>query len=704
MKNPRWSIEELGAWARWGHGAERVSDLLRPRELLWPEALDALERSWAVLRRAYGERPTAQALAASALLQGGERASKVRDWCGGRIDLADLGLPLDWAVAGSMPWTAAPLVLVGPDAARITWCLAALLPDGSSAASVPDWWERVTDGEARRAVSDLLGVLEREEGIRLFLWPILAGVETPRVRGPSLALPLYLAGWGLKRGLCPEGLLATGIVDGEGRLQPVGQLEKKAAVAREAGFSAMMTPIPMGREPRCGPGVEILTVSSLDEAKGLWQCYAPGCGGRLLHQIRSIGDPEWAAAGAHLVCREVLRLPGIMDRYAEALEAILAGHGLAGPWLDNLERMADAPHGCLDTLEDLLRPLTPARVLDLADRLPLDGFRLAQVQLACANHRGAPEPAREWLAVSRRIEPGIAVYERELSLRVDRINRQCVAERHNRYDFNSLVPEEIERALVDLTELHAIRKRTAPGAVSEPLGRLCGTLAQDYGFRGPEFLSSVRAMTARALDAFGGGEVPEYREDALRQFCYLAYALLDAGRNEEAGRALARYLDAVPDDLSNTGRIEALGPYQHALLARYLVETGAAASSYRDWAVRHGRASLGRHPWQLWLSSVGELAAEPEQKRAFWRASVACCLTQGPTVQVMVLMPLSKLWRSGFVSRGWAEDETRRIMTLLERSNLLLDHFQILLDQDDWVGVLETVDRHRSRLFPFSYR
>lgn len=701
----RWSLEELAVWAQWGHAPERISDLLRPQDFAWPESPGQLEPSCAAVRRALGARLVDQALAGAVLAPGRTRPDWALDWCRTQIRLADLGLPFDWRVASSMPWILVPLALAGQGIARICWCLAGLLPSGTDGPCTPEWWERVTDDEARAAAFNATELLQHSEAVRMFIWPFLANFKGVQLRGPSLGLPLVLAGLGLKRSLKPPEVLVTGALDRDGRLLPVEHLDAKARLAASEGFAALLAPVSPGLEPRRTPDVELLTVVDLQEAACVWQAYTPGGGTRLLQQIRCIGEPDWLAAGAHLLSSEVLRLPGIMDRYARALEVVLANRSLILPFLDNLERLVEAPDACLGALTGLLQAMGPDRVLELGARLPLDGYRLAQVRLTCANHCGNPAEASRWVAVSRQLEPFLGVYEQELALTTDRLNRQFVAERHNRYDFREDIPEEMGRSLAELQELHAIRRRRHPEAVCPPLGRMYGTLAQNAGFCGPDHLATVLERVALAQEAFGLGTVPEYRNDWQRQFPVLVYAHLDAMRRDEAAEALAAYLGSPLADLRTRGGFERLNPYQHAALARYLADTGTPAPEYMAWAVGRVGLPARQHPWQLWASNVGDLSRDPDVRKRLWTLAVECCLAQaGPTAQVMALAPLSKLWMHRLAPADWVRKAARLALRPLEGESLCRDHFRPLLGKSDRTEVLEALPACRGRLFPFSYR
>ena len=308
-RHHRWSMSELLQWAEWGFRDDRLPDLLRPQGLVWPRDGGELESAWDALCAHYGRLPVMQALA-GAVLAGGEGAPGwARPWCAEHIDLQELGLGFDWDAALSMRWSVAPLALSLGGFSRLDWVLVGVAPRPPGLAPVPAWWGLVADSEARQAADDALTVLHERAGMEAVLWPMVADTGRVRIRGPSLGLPLYLAARGLSRGLDPRDLLATGRLDGRGRLHPVGSLDQKADLAVSAGFHGLVAPA----SGRCGaagsPGFEILEVTDLEQAEFLWETYSAGCGELLLQQIRCVDDPAWLAAHVHLIHREVLRWP-----------------------------------------------------------------------------------------------------------------------------------------------------------------------------------------------------------------------------------------------------------------------------------------------------------------------------------------------------------------------------------------------------------
>lgn len=701
---PRWSMAELVRWARWGFGAERVSDLLRPHRLVWPRDEGELEAAWEPLCFHYGRLPAMQALAGAVLAGGEDAPGWVRAWCVAHIDLRELGWELDWPAAAAVRWSAVPLALALDVFARLDWCLVGVAPQHLEVPSFPGWWDRAADDEARKAADDVLSVLRDRAGVRALFWPLAVDHRNPAFRGASLGLPLYLAAWGLSRGSPPRNLLATGRLDGRGRLHPVAHIERKADLAVSAGFRGLLAPA-SGRGGDAGtPDFEILEVTDLEQAEFLWEAFTPGSGNLLLHQMRCVDDPVWLAANVHLIHREVFRRTSLAERLARAMTAVLSDDALTRQWLRNVEEMVNRPGSCPESLRCVLEHATPERVRELAADRPRHAFSLAQVRVTFANHCGRLKESRRWDELSRGILPALRGREDVHHLEEFAANRRFIYERHNRYDFRPELPPDIVRILAELEESLAVRRRREPRAVSTALGRLLGTVTQNYGFCGPRHLSAVRETAERARDAFGGGSLAEYREDCRRQFCYEVYALLDAGLYDEAERVLTHYLGVSHRELDEE-RLERLGPHEHTLLARYWVDTRTRPGlRWLRWAGNQWRALPGGHPWQLWLLNAGFLMPDAGDQEAIWVRCVECCLPIGETAAVMALMPLSGLWEAGLGTEAWIREKTLGVLDVLRAADLNRAHFRELLDEPDWRGVLEIVGRRRARLFPFSYR
>ncbi|QCQ23234.1 hypothetical protein [Desulfoglaeba alkanexedens] len=95
----------------------------------------------------------------------------------------------------------------------------------------------------------------------------------------------------------------------------------------------------------------------------------------------------------------------------------------------------------------------------------------------------------------------------------------------------------------------------------------------------------------------------------------------------------------------------------------------------------------------------------PELLRpAVWTASVERAATLGIAGRVMALLPLANLREHGLWDLQRLEAATRSVVNELRASTLNKAHFRPVLEADSWEAAILAVQRHRSRLFPFSYR
>jgi hypothetical protein len=259
------------------------------------------------------------------------------------------------------------------------------------------------------------------------------------------------------------------------------------------------------------------------------------------------------------------------------------------------------------------------------------------------------------------------------------------------------------------------------------LGKLYGTIAQNYGFCGSDYLDNVERHVRLAQENFGGGLIdePEIKKQWQREFSILAYAYLDAGRIGQAKAALWRFLGIsawAELNKQNCCDTAISFPYQQALLLRYL------ADSLND--AEHGKESRSvfaelkneflsclkrikyekgkrSHPWQLWAYNLGRLLAETdeiERAKDAWHISLEMCFCGGETVVVMGLLPLAELFKYNL----YGNEEKRKldnIVDLLQKtSSLSRKHFSELLACQKEEDVLTLVKDKPDKFFPFSYR
>ena len=285
----------------------------------------------------------------------------------------------------------------------------------------------------------------------------------------------------------------------------------------------------------------------------------------------------------------------------------------------------------------------------------------------------------------------------------------CFVARHNRYEFSPYLPVEMERILACMEKRRAAQ--CAGGCMADmPLGELYGTLCQNFGFCGPGYLPACEIYAQKAVEAFGCGVVPEFKDEILRQHCYMAYARLDAGDHGRARAALLAYLETNAWE-EIRAKLEAgdMSRWHHALVARFLADTGprVQVKRYFNWALSHKTQIVDQdHPWQLWLFNLGRMAVdlgEGPKASALFQESLECCLSeeQRPTLHVMALMPLSGLLTLGEIGRSFLTGARKRI---LESGEVLNPHHFQILGRRNFREVLGFVWKNTDKLFPFSYR
>ena len=701
-----WSLHEVSVWARWGCLEDRFRDLLRPHWMLWCGDQQVFARAFAELERALPpsrRHLLPQAVIAAALSQPAAAPAWVLPWLRSNIDLRELGLALPWETLLSMQWALFPIALADAERAAITYVLVGMGTAAGVGVRLPAWWGRVADLEAQASIAIISGLLCPQTERAFCFWPLLPFIDRLLVNGPSLALPFLLAARGLLGGETRRDVLASGKVAEDGGLEPVGGLALKAAAAAREGLSGFIHPRAPGPVDVADGSIERLEARSLQEAFFLGETFKPGEGAGRVEEVRMMGDPAKLAANALLLSEATLRWKGFEAAYRQQVEVLATRRPLLDHFLDNLERAMDVPDCAVNRLQVLLAPFSEERVQALAARHPLAAFRLAQLQLTVGSRQGHVAVADGWARLGNLLLARIMANEQGLELQAAHLNRKFVLHRHGRYDFRPDLPEAMMEVIEALTESARIRRRYHAGTVAPALGKLYGTIAQNYGFCGPAFLREVERCAALAQEAFGGGRHDACEEDWRRQFCYLVYALLDAGKAEAARQALGRYLGG-PFELFTQNDYSALNRYQHAALARFLRETGETPAAYGKWSARQVFEDLSEHPWQLWLNNLGLAAQGPTFKKMVWARAVDQALSLGASARPMALLPLANLWQDGLWEDQLLEEKTREALKALNTPALCREHFHRYLKGEVWQEVLWSVLTFGDRLFPFSYR
>ncbi|SHF32976.1 Lon protease (S16) C-terminal proteolytic domain-containing protein [Desulfacinum infernum DSM 9756] len=705
-----WSLDELLVWQSWGCLEERLEQVRDPRLFRAPrEEGEFAEQLHALLQAVpdhVGRLVTLSCLAAGIGRKGREGIRAFGELPGIPLPLL-LGLPDDWPDLRQASLSVVPIPVASGDRGDVVWALVGAAPLGARE-PFPPWCRQMLDPHAREALILADRLLQSEADARLLFLPILlppteasggGPAVQPRMCGPSLALPVLLGALDAKRrrgAACEPGdVAATGSLDQAGRILPVAGLEAKTEAAARFGFRAMIVPAEAARDRKAGGRMEFLEAGDLQTAWYLWESCRRERGSRRLKDLDRLRSPEDLAAGVHRMDPRMAGWSRFQRTYRETLGRIWTDADHAASFVKQLERMSRDPSVPVHWLAELLDPVDESVVAGLAKISAVAAFRLAQCAWAVATRRGDPGEAARWAACCESLCDSVVVFDRGLYLVGDFWNRRFITERHALYRFDPQLSKPVQEIVGRLESCRDAQRMGDTVPVIPALAKLYGTIAQNYGFCGPDYLADTRRYVDLALEAFGGDGVPPFQQDRKRQLHYLLHALLDAGRLEEAEGVLQRYLGRKESDLS---------PYEHAALARFGAETGRFPPGYRAACRSLLRKGLEGHPWQLWLWNVGRILTDAEGKRLAWEQGLRLCSRLGPTARPMGLLHAAWLWKEGLAPAEKIRTTVEEILADLENGPLWKDHFRPLLSARSWAHALEEILAASARYFPFTYR
>jgi len=615
-----------------------------------------------------------------------------------------LPVSIETAMAGL--WCAVPVVtVIDRWKTMIDYFIAGMLPGSEVNDPWPLWADPLFDDNARNSLRTARGLAlsmaRHQDGTAPWAFPLTVPNSRKQFTGTSLGLPLALAflSVALKRPLSPS-IIATGEVSPDGRVGPVGRLEEKIDGVHRA-FQAVLYPAENGGMATC-ERLELFPVTTLDQAWMLACLHSPGECARLALYAAMMEDPDLFVRNIQAVPKTCLAWSLENGYLRPILQRIFDSESLFVALADQLQsavregRIDDAEF--ISTLMDLTDDFDR-----LAKTSPLTAFRWASLNVCIKNHRGSPAEASLWSDEARGLLDH--ALQADMNMVCNLFNHEFVS-RHNRYDFRPDLPMGLKQ-LLDILEGQYALQCYLGCQIHKTLGRLYGTIAQNFGFCGPENLAETLAYTEKAMKALGKETASASREEWLRQFNYRTYALLDARDDDAARESLFNYLmvDGWSEVLALLPRFT---PWHHALTARFLADTGEEIrQEYIEWCRRHPvPPPVEAHPWQLWCLNMARIARSTgrEEEAAGWaRRSLDLCLSSrfGPTVHVMALLPLSELMRlEGNSGRELAYLETRFRTAAVSLNPV---HFQPLLEMD-FGAVPAKVGRSPERFFPFTYR
>jgi hypothetical protein len=640
------------------------------------------------------------------LLYPGRRPASLNQWISRHVQPERL-FP-NWKTLVRGRWQSVPLLLTHRGAGHLRFLIIGIIPAVDPCPLWPGWADNLMDAVAKQglrhatAAATTIHQLSKEHS--LFAYPLMAPHPHARIKDGSLALPAALGFLSvLSKTPMPDGLTATGGIGPEGVVTKISGLEEKIGLAQTSPYAVkgLIYPLDNGLRVNDGPS-GLLPVADVRQAWMFTRLFSPEKTESLVLFSRMLKAPDQFV-------RNVASMPAQWVNWAVKNKQVrpVIARIIKDPVLfsELAGRFEQAVYQGETTIAAAVSALLPFKDLRAASAAwPLLVFKWCGAGLSMCNHTGQTTAADQWVRAAQKLLP--AVRKADIADVAGFLNHYLVA-RHNRYDFHPEISAELKELVSLLKNQHHMQ--CASGCTTFPvLGKIHGTLAQNFAFCGPRFLAETETCVRLAKIALGEGAVPEYDAEWRRQNNYLCYALLDAGsgNHNRARRALFDYLAVTRWD-HVFKKLPDFTQWQHALLARFLADVPLEKQQkrYVEWTSSAGLNPDSYHPWQLWCFNMGRLSILMDQKnkaREYFSRSLGICMSAGlgPTVRVMGLLGLSGRYH---LDKIIDSDHMSDYATIRETAiKLNPEHFAIL-ELENLHAVLNKIWRQPALFFQFNY-
>ncbi len=626
-------------------------------------------------------------------------------WIRRHVDSGRYLSDMDWDLALSGTWQLVPVLLV-LSKVYIRHFVVGFIPDRSQGAIWPDWADALMDTAAKDAIRTAAEAACRiyppQPDTGLFCYPLTAGSRSIQFKGKSLGLPLALGFAGALTGLPPVVRVpATGAIEKNGSVPAIGHLQEKISFAGQKNYRGMI--FPAANEPPAVPeGLDALPVSDLQEAHLFASLYSPGKSDRLIQLPGMLEDPQLFVARCNTLDPRWVKWAFRQGKLQKMMDQVLSSVELFTALAARLEECLNSWE--LEKARALAGTVPPVMLSNAIRTAPLAAFKWSTLNLSLANHDGNVCGAAGWVYLAESFEDEIL--RSDVKALAEYYNHKLV-HHHNRYHFDPRLSPPLKKILESLERPYREQCRT--GCKTDAvLGRLYGSISQNFAFCGPQHLKRVEHYSMLARTALGEGAAADFKKEWMRQLNYITYAYLDAGRFPEAEKSLLDILEAKtwPEIWRCFSR---LNRWQHALLIRFLADTRKQKQqkAYLDRAVRHKFDFIEKHhPWQLWAFNIARVAGSLnrfETAFEFYTESLDLCFGEhsGPTVIVMAMLPLSGLQQLGQLDTIDLQATEKRVKEAAQTLDRY--HFKIL-DTDNFKAILAKIWQNPQTLFPFTYR
>jgi len=627
-------------------------------------------------------------------LYGGRISRSIKNWITDHIDSRRFFPETRMELMASARWTVVPGILMKYQRqGTVRYFIAGAVPGVNPERLWPEWADPLMDNSFKASLMAATSASEKayigSNHLSLFCYPLTIQTRAVQFTGKSMGLSMFL---GFKKVLCNEAgtdkLLATGGIDPQGNILKVSRIFHKIQIAKSKGFRIFLYPS-SNQTLAEHSGMALLQVSNLEQARMFSELYAAHTENRLILFSEMLNCPERFVENCHAVSHTWILWAVDHKKTEKIADSVVSDPRLFKKLVHKFEEKlltGDLVHS------RAVSTVSPKeKILTAIPSAPLTVFKWFTLNLSLSNHRGDVASSVKWAQDASSLAE--QVLKADMESVADFYNHRFIL-LHNRFEF---IPDLSGRLkhLINILE-RVYEKHCEMGSPTFPaIGRLYGSLAQNYGFCGPEYLNFTQDYAQKARKALGEHTVPEYKNEWLRPFNYLTYAYLDAGRFDTAKNSLFNYLE-TPTFTELWPILPELSSWQHAIIARFLADTGPGANGqkYFQLGIEHTtHMKKGNHPWQLWCFNMGRIAIsldDPETAFQFFSQSLDICLskTSESALQVMALLPLSGLLSLHALKYGTVKKAKHAIQTAARELNS--EHFD-MLEKKDFETVLKIV-------------
>ncbi|NLX18730.1 MAG: hypothetical protein GXY53_05530 [Desulfobulbus sp.] len=598
-------------------------------------------------------------------------------------------------------WCCLPVLTCQDTAGSVTWLLLGRIPGeaGITFSGTPQ--PAISSMEAANAaLSAVMQALPASPHRYPALF--LQHPDDPPVTGGSLGLPLALGILLLDKEIeWPPGVFASGGMTADGIIQPVTD--------EEAKYKTVSTELQLLLFPETG----LLETSPQDSR--IVRCPTLADAILALDFLAVDADPQQIAhyraclSRPALFLQEFATLPIALLSVPEGRRLLIR---IQNERKHLFAQLVNCLKGCQNDPEraDIIaRLLSPDDVLQLSrekDDTALPALDWCIARIATANRRGDVADSSQWSRLARNIG-------RQLSSKkkVDCANHLFVTTRFNCYWFTPDPPEEFTTHLQKEEQIYQLDQ-----CDNRLLGAMYGTLAQNYGFCGPQYRKKFVDCIAQAEQAFGRS----HHDQKMRLFAYQIYSLLDCSQLQEAKTLLYHYLQlpekSTPEQwidqvvlLNNTPTEHTA--FQIAVVCRLLTELvcNGQLSAHPAWHEQLASLLPAHliHPWQLTAYNLGRLFLMLNKKKpavSLLYRSVTACMDRAGTMLPMALLSLAQLSTIRTQADQALETSARVLQQIKNSEQLHPAHFAPLVTAPSPEQALKKVLDEPARFFPFSYR